>query len=409
MAIDPKNQLPGGADTVNEDFLDSLVRHQIGLMRLSGGIRNQIVDLLNATESDVADAIRRRLRSGGGIDGATAARLRVLERIVRRIREAAWDRVDQVWLNEMVALAQAEPVFMAQALRTVSPVLLDTVIPSTALLTSLVKERPFDGKTLKQWSSKIREDDISRIMDQVRIGMVQGEGAAAIARRVVGTVGLRGTDGVTEITRRNAAAITRTAVNHFSNQARREFFKSNKSVLKEEQYVATLDSRTTPVCRSLDGERYPVGEGPIPPLHFNCRSLRVGVLDGEVLGQRPQKPVTERGLLRQYTERNGLKTVTRRRDLPRGHRGSFDQFSRRIIRDVTGPIPAKVTYQQWLTRQSAAFQDDVLGPTRARLFRRGGLTLDKFVNRSGDQINLHDLARLDRQAFINAGLDPEDF
>jgi hypothetical protein len=42
--------------------------------------------------------------------------------------------------------------------------------------------------------------------------------------------------------------------------------------------VAVLDSRTTKLCRRLDGRRYPVGKGPIPPLHPNCRSNRIVVL-----------------------------------------------------------------------------------------------------------------------------------
>ena len=42
--------------------------------------------------------------------------------------------------------------------------------------------------------------------------------------------------------------------------------------------------------------------------------------------------------------------------------------------------------QGWLGRQSAAFQDDVLGRTRGLLFRKGGLRLDRFVNRAGDEL-----------------------
>jgi hypothetical protein len=76
---------------------------------------------------------------------------------------------------------------------------------------------------------------------------------------------------------------------------------------------------------------------------------------------------------------------------------------------MTEILPAKISYQQWFSRQSVAFQNDVLGPTRAKLFRTGRVTLDKFVNRRGDEILLADLAASDAAAFRAAGLDPGKF
>lgn len=37
------------------------------------------------------------------------------------------------------------------------------------------------------------------------------------------------------------------------------------------RYLAILDSRTRPLHRELNGKIFPVGEGPIPPIDFNCR------------------------------------------------------------------------------------------------------------------------------------------
>lgn len=397
--------------TVNEEFLDAVIRHQIYLMRLSGGIRNEITTLLNNTEKDLAVNIRERLLNHKGIGTPSSVRkLKALENYVRSVRLKAWEQIDDKWIEEITALAVAEPTTIGAALKTVSPVLLNLSLPAPSLLKALATENPFEGRTLKEWSRGIREADIRRIMDQIKIGMVQGESSQAIARRVVGTARLNGVDGVTEITRRQAAAITRTAVNHIANAAKREFYKENKELFEGEIYVATLDSRTTPICRSLDGKIYEVGQGPIPPLHFNCRSLRVGVIDGKVLGERPSKPVSEKGLLREYARDKKLERVPRsRKDLPFGHKGTFDNFSATRTRQLTGQVPAKVTYQEWLSRQSKEFQEDVLGVTKAKLFRSGNLTLDKFVNRAGDELNLKELAVKHKDAFKAAGLDPEDF
>lgn len=398
--------------TANEQLLDALVRHQVGLLRLAGGIRRRVFALLDATEEDLKAQILARAPSNRG--PVTSARLRSLERLLRRLRQtrlAAWAEVTEVWVDEMRELAAAEAATMAGIVRTVAPVALVLELPPVSQLRAIVASRPFEGQVMRNWARRVRQADIRRIESEVRMGVVQGETSRQIARRVVGSVRMRGRDGATQVTRRNAEAITRTAVNAISNESRRQFALANQSVVDLELYVATLDSRTTPVCRSNDGKRYPVGEGPIPPLHFNCRSLRVAILDDEVLGRRPAKPFTQAMLLDEYAEAEGIPLArSRGRDgLPRGHKGRFDAFARRRVRELTGTVPAKVSYQEWLERQSATFQDDVLGPARGRLFRRGGLSLDRFVNRAGDELPLAELARRDRAAFRAAGLDPEDF
>lgn len=250
---------------------------------------------------------------------------------------------------------------------------------------------------------------MSKIEDQIKIGMVQGEGSEQLARRVVGSFELAGVDGVTEVTRRNAAAITRTAVNAIMNAVNRDFFNTNAALFKGERYVATLDSRTTPICRALDGKVFPVGEGPIPPLHWNCRSIRVPTLDGEALGSRPARNFTQEGLLREFTSQEGLDPVTDRDALPRGYKGTFDKFIQKRMRELTGQVAADVNYEQWLRRQPAQFQEDILGKTKAQLFRTGRLPLDKFVDGQYNELSLHELATLHADVFRAAGLNPEAF
>lgn len=402
------SQVPGAAVTANEQFFDALVRHQIGLLRMTGKVQNDVARLLDKTETAMADRIKSRLSGRRGLNTpADVQRMQSLLKSIRATRLKAWKKVTAVWVRELREISKAEPLFLDAALKTVLPVTVETTLPATALLETIATSKPFHGKLLRSWARNVAAADLARISDEVRIGMVLGESNQAIARRVVGTKALQGADGATAATRRQAMAVTRTAVNAISNQSKRAFYEANKKLFSEELYVATLDSRTTPICSSLDGERFPVGQGPIPPLHIQCRSLRIAILDDKTLGARPMKPTTERGLLREYTKGNGLRSTTTRAGLPRGHKGAFDKFSRRRVREQIGRVPAKVTYQEWLTRQSAAFQQDVLGKTRARLFRRGGLTLDKFVDAKGRRFTLAELARSDKAAFQQAGLLPK--
>lgn len=395
--------------TANELWFDALVRHQVYLMRLSGTIRHEINGLLNKTERAMVDRIRAVLTGSPKMSPARMRKAASLIEQLKQIRTEVWIEIDGLWKETMKGLTTKEVEQVNRMLHTVSPAELTTQLPTATKLQSLVKILPFEGHTLASWAKKVASDDISRISAQVRIGMVQGEGALTIARRIVGTVKMMGRDGVTQITRRNAEAITRTAINSFSNGAREMFFEENSQLFNKEVFVATLDSRTTFVCRRYDGERFPIGSGPMPPLHFNCRSLRVAEINGELVGMRPAKPVSEKMMLGKYAQGAGLKKVPQRSLLPHGHKTKYDIFARGEMRRMTGRVPAKVTYQTWLEKQSSIFQDDVLGPTRAKLFRNGGLKLSKFVDKKGATITLDQLADTEAAAFRAAGLDPAAF
>lgn len=406
MAVGNDDMLFDPPESANEALFDALVRHQVYLMRFSGSVRNRINRILNATEADLVRQIKERLERGR----PTNRRQQLLLDALTNTRRKAWAEVNEAWAEELVALSKAEPEFLAGIVATVSPVVVDTILPSPRLLRSIALSRPFQGRILKGWAANIEAEDIRRIHNEVQMGMTASETAQQIARRVVGSAKLKGVDGTTQITRNNAAAITRTAVNHIANRARNEFFQENSDLFEFELYVATLDARTTPVCRAEDGEVHEIGQGPIPPLHFNCRSLRVAALNPEYMMNRPARPHTERMLLREYAAANNLPTVPGSRAmLPRGHKGSFDQFKRRRVRELTGQVPAKTSYGEWLGKQSTEFQNDVLGVTKAKLFREGGLPLKRFVDRRGGELNLRQLAKNEASAFRAAGLDPANY
>ena len=48
---------------------------------------------------------------------------------------------------------------------------------------------------------------------------------------------------------------------------------------------------------------------------------------------------------------------------------------------MDGALPADLTYGQWLQKQSAARQDEVVGPTRGALMREGKLPFDELYSR----------------------------
>lgn len=394
--------------TANEQFLDAMIRHQTYLLRYSGYVRNLINGILDKTEADLAEKILGRLANApGGLNTPVEwRRLQTLVDQIATIRGRAWDKVDEVFEDQMTQLALAESVSLAGIVQLTLPVQIDVVQPSARLLRSIALARPFQGKLLREWVDGMEDEDIRRIHGAIQTGMTAGESMQQITSRVIGN---RSLEGITQMTRQQVQAVVRTAVMHVSNHSRNAWFAENNDVVTQEYFVATLDSRTTPICRANDGKVFELGKGPLPPLHYQCRSLRIAHLDGVLAGDRPAKPFVERELVQEYADQNGMKGVRNRDDLPHGTKGDFDKWSRGRIRELVGPIPASTNYQQWLKQQSKAFQDDTMGVTKARLFRDGDLPLDRFVNRNGDELTLSELASTEKEAFRAAGLNPDDF
>ena len=377
-------------------------------MRAAKKLTKDMVAILNLSEEEIADRIRgRNIR---GISAANWRRAIDLSNSIIKTRREAWNSVLAFYLATAAELARQEPKTLAGIVKTVSPVELDLKLPTTADARALVREFPIEGQTTRQLFDKTQASDEARIRSSIRAGVMQDESPTTVAQRVVGTARTRGADGTTETTRHHLEALAFMMFLGISAGAKEQFVQDNtKWMFSTELYVATLDHRTTPICRSLDGNRYKIGEGPHPPIHWRCRSLRVFSLNGNALGSRPARNFTNKLLLREFGAQEGIAVATTRKGLPFGTRGRFDKFARGRMRELTGPIPGKTTYGEWLNGQSAAIQDDILGKTRGKLFRRGGLTLDRFVDRRGNEILLQDLARLEQNAFRQAGLDPEDF
>lgn len=369
--------------TTNELLHDALVRRQVYLSGYTQGLTKDIIGLLDATENEVRAALQDRLATFGAAEfGVTTnARLNTLVNVLAKIRASGFDGALSMWDDNLQALTVAEADFINSAFQDYSPVVLDTVVPDATMLAALVDIQPLQGRVLADWAASLAESDKQRIGAAIRLGMAQGEDSTAIVRRVIGTNSLDGADGATQATRANAASITNTAVSTMSSEARAAFYDANDDIISEEAYVATLDGKTTPFCQAHDGHIYKVGEGPMTPHHWNCRSIRVPVIDGKLIGNRPATSATDDALA-----------------------GLSGKARRDAVAKLTGQVPAGTTYQDWLGRQTDAFQDHVLGPTRAALFRDGGLSLDSFVSTSGHEYTIDQLQAAEPDAFRRAGV-----
>ena len=101
-----------------------------------------------------------------------------------------------------------------------------------------------------------------------------------------------------DVSKRQAGRLVMTESAYFSSQSRLDSYKE----LSVEKYkiVATLDLKTSQICRSLDGKTFAVSEYQVsvtaPPFHAHCRTTTAPIIEGleDILsGQRAARdPIT---------------------------------------------------------------------------------------------------------------------
>lgn len=79
----------------------------------------------------------------------------------------------------------------------------------------------------------------------------------------------------------DANRVARTELTYVQNQATKDSFV--KAGVKEYEYLAEIDDRTSEECEELDGQRFPIESAIVgvnyPPRHPNCRCTVLAVLD----------------------------------------------------------------------------------------------------------------------------------
>lgn len=378
--------------TANEKLQSSLIKHQAELEWLANHTSDRVVALLRKTEPRIIERIAAFIRRSRNPKQYEWKRLEALRAVIRTIRKEGWAAVGKE-LNELaMQLAIEEAKYWPAELREIMPTQIDVVAPTAATMREIVKSKPIHGRVMSEWVSKMFEDDMVRISTKVQAGMLAGETLDNMMRTLFGSERLEYRDGATTLTHSQLKTVVRTMIHHVASDARTEFVKANAAELGgKERFVATLDSRTTPLCGSLDGKLFPVGEGPQPPLHYNCRSARVFYIDAEAQLMRPYKASVESELVVEYSKQAGIPRTTKRSKLPFGHKTKFDKFAQKKKVEYIGQIPAATKFSDWFAKQSIAFQKASLGEKRFQLYRYGGLSLDKFQDISGRKLTLQEI------------------
>lgn len=330
--------------SANGYLIDRLTRRQILIQRLASGQVRESLPILRQMARDIRAALQRQ-----DLSEFQTARLAALQLDIQAITSGAGVSLRDLMTVNMVQFAEYEAQFTQRLLQGAVTVELAGV--STAALGEAVTRAPL---TLVSGQNTIRTtfagvfDTFAagaarEVMTTVQAGITAGATNAEITSNVMAMVNSR--------TRAQAETVVRTAANAAGTAARNEVYKANQDVLEGEEMAAVLDARTTLVCMGEDGKVYAVGVGPMPPLHHGCRTIRV-----------PRIKIQFASLREGAT------------------RASMD-----------GPVSSQRTYSGWLKDQPKSFQDEVLGPERAALFRSGQIPLDRFTDEAGRTLTLEQL------------------
>ena len=243
-----------------------------------------------------------------------------------------------------------------------------------------------NGETVEKAFRGIATRQQEGLARTIRQGVFSGESTQQIASRMIGRLefGQRGSvrqiaqagGELTKLANHQIQTIVRTSVNQVQNQASQAVYAANSKVAPKYEYVATLDSRTSPICKRLDGRKFEYNKGPTPPQHFNCRSTTVPVVD--YAGLKKQKGFED------LTPPPKGKVVTR----PTGEGG--------------GRVPQDTQYGDWLLSQDKKLKVKTLGnEQKVRYFERlakkegsGQKAIRKMVREDGSERSLKDLERL---------------
>ena len=187
----------------------------------------------------------------------------------------------------------------------------------------LISDRRVQAALTHKWSGKNYSDRVwknnaafcKRLQRTIEVGCMTGMTLHDMEERLLeDCIGADSDSGQ----RYCASRLIRTEVNHFSNQGFLEGYKA--AGITRYWFMATLDLRTSAVCRQLDGKSFLVEEAKagenLPPMHPFCRSITVPVTNNRTGTRWARDPVTGQSMTvpadmtysqwyEKYVEKNG--------------------------------------------------------------------------------------------------------
>ena len=404
-------------------------RETIDLNRYSNAVANKFVEnyiqIIYTTTQKLVELDKRQKKAGVNIAVAPQTRKRL--RAILAQSKASMDRwnkdATKQMIKEMEGLAKIQTGFIEGELQKAvksGGIPINSVAVNKRYATSFVKTDPTKVNIFT--SKQFTEDDFIKfgsgkfeltarqgammtlpngetvqkafrgiavrnqaLLDRtITAGVFSGESVNVIAKRLAGTLEF---DKVATTRQKIAAGgqaiklashqiktVVRTSVNQVQNQASQSVYAANSKVAPRYEYVATLDSKTSNVCKRLDGRKFQYNKGPTPPQHFNCRSTTVPVVDYAGLSKR------------------------------KGFEGLTEPPVGKVVSrpSATGRVPQGTQYGDWLLQQDKKLQVKTLGTEqKVDFFKKlakkegsGHAAIRKMIRNDGTELPLDKLQKI---------------
>lgn len=241
---------------------DTATRHQVYVQRFGNGETDKAVKFIRKAINSAKATVREGLSQY-----ATVRYNRQIEALRKDLQAIYGDMSEQLLLD-MGEFAEYEFEFDSKFLGKLVKVSVKLAEPSPEVIAAAVLADPMElligtgsqritiAGALAQFGNQKTAD----ILSEIAIGQSLGETQRQIIKRLT-SVGVKQEE--------QAGSLVSTITNHVSASARDKTFDANSDILKGKQDIATLDSRTTPYCRSIDHRIVPL-DGPSPPYHWRC-------------------------------------------------------------------------------------------------------------------------------------------
>ncbi len=352
---------------LNSIILNELTALTSQMPRLEASLVNDLKRSFALFQSEMLAEVARFDVTGVNAMSYREKRAIALIESVKDITATAYRDFSKQTERELLAIANVTSGSYISIVNSAVQAELLTKTLDSEQLRYLVKNSVIDGATSKEWWAKQAKDTQFKFNNAIQDGIIKGEPIDIITRNIRGTKALNYNDGFMNTAYRNARSLTQTSVANVANAARIETIQANDDVVDGIQWVATLDGRTTQICRSLDGKVWDLNYNPIKhsqlwpgtTAHWNERSTQIGYIKAF-----DKLPAAKRKALE-------------------GTRASID-----------GQIAESVNYNDWLrtkNKTNPAFVKETLGSGKYKIWLEKDLTMTDMVSQSNNPLTVAQL------------------
>lgn len=375
---------------------DDVIWHQIHLDRYKQGVQNKMLRSLTESKQSVLKRLRTlkgKIESGNSKAYWTKTQLEQQLKQIDSLIKKNYAELNKMLEKSNLELTHNEIKWNVKNIGGYVGAGATVAAPTASAVFASVVEHPFEGwvnsngamtyvhdSPLRNVPKKHMKEMENIVKDAFITGRTTTETKAAVSavNRAISR-----TNKLYDVSRRNITAETRTALQTYANRAREETYLANADLFPWVEYLATLDSRTTEICASLDGRVYKVEDQTRPsiPQHWNCRSSYIPkkTKDEDVGIERPTvEPTKEYKRGDNKTKKGKVRKATK--------------ANKAVSRDTQ---PGGTKFNDWLKKQDAKNPDYVRdyfkSDKRYQAWKAGKLGKVKYTSVDGRTYNIKSL------------------